>query len=96
MGYPIGVPISAPLKEHRPEQISVKELNTDIRRGSAKKLPKCAKNYEFRGMKANFAEGKHCDFCFLEHAVFLNEGFISIFQGFSANFFQNIWTPFKG
>ena len=32
MGYPIGVPIGVPLKELRPEQITVKELNTDIRR----------------------------------------------------------------
>ena len=30
--YPIGVPIGAPLKKYRPEQITVKELKADIRR----------------------------------------------------------------
>ena len=56
MGYHIGVPIGVSLKKHRPEQITVKELKTDILRRSGKKLPKCTKNYEFRGIKANFAE----------------------------------------
>ena len=56
MGYPIDVPIGVPLKKYRPEQITVKELKADIRRGSEKKLPKYTKNYESRRMKANFTE----------------------------------------
>ena len=40
---------------------------------------------------------KYCDFCLLEHAVFPNVGFLSIFEifnGFSANIFKNFPTPF--
>ena len=65
-------------KKYRPEQITVNELKADIRRWGGKKLPKFTKNYEFRSMQANFAEEN--DSSFLEHALFLNVGLLSIFQ----------------
>ena len=38
MGYPTGVQIGVPLKKYRPEQMTVKELNSKVRGWKKKKL----------------------------------------------------------
>ena len=57
-GLLIGVPIGVPLKKYRPEQITVKELKSNIRVWKKKKLLQInvPKNCELRRMKANFLE----------------------------------------
>ena len=58
MGYPTGVQIGVPLKKYRPEQMTVKELNSKVRGWKKKKLSQInvPKNSKLWRMKANFLE----------------------------------------
>ena len=50
------------------------------------------KNFEFRGMKANFVK-RNCRFCFLGHVVFPNVGFpitFKIIKGVDSKSFSNV------
>ena len=58
MGYPTDVQIGVPLKKYRPEQMTVKELNSKVRGWKKKKLSQInvPKNSKLWRMKANFLE----------------------------------------
>ena len=91
MAYPNGLPRWCTYwctpRKYRPKQITVKELKNKMRSRKEKKLSQIIipKNCEFQQIKANFFGRKFCDFCFVEHPVFSNVGFLSTLKGFSAN-----------
>ena len=86
MGYPIGVPhwciyccTPKKIKTGTSCRKRIKQQDSRFEKGRTYR-ESMYRDYEFRRIKGNFVEESFVDFCFLDHTLFANAGFLSIFE----------------